>query len=275
MNISHFYHFLAIFSLGCALVNVNQAWSNTIEDTHRFRLGVYEQDIDVSAAVQRDPFPEVELDFDKVLGMEDSSNTIFLGYQWRYTEKWSLQVYYSELEASGKKAATRDFNFNGKEYSAGVLLESDFELDTLLVATSYSFVRDSKKEFGLGVGLHAFDIDTTISAAVAIDSVGEQGTRASGDVIAPLPNARAFGTYMITPRWEVSATAGWLSFSYDDYSGAYLYISLYTEYRFTERFGAGFSFQAADIDVEVDDSNSGKEFNIDLYGPSIYLTYGF
>ena len=127
----------------------------------------------------------------------------------------------------------------------------------------------------MGFGLHAFDIDSTIGGVVRVDGIQEQRTRASAEVLAPLPNVRAFGTYMITPKWEVSATGGWLSFSYEDYSGGYLFLNLYTEYRFTDRFGMGFSFQVADIDVDFKDSDSKKEFEIDLYGPSIYLTYGF
>jgi hypothetical protein len=250
-------------------------WGNTIEDTHRFRLGIYEQDIDVTGTATRDPLPEISLDFDKVLGMEDSSQTIFLGYQWRFKEKWSLQAYYSQLDVTGKKIATKDFNFDGEEYTAGVLLESSFDLDTYLLAVSYSFVRDTKKEFGVGFGLHAFDIDSSIGAVVQVDGLQKQGAQASAEVLAPLPNIRAFGTYMINPKWEVSATGGWLSFSYEDYSGGYLFLNLYTEYRFTERFGMGFSLQVANIDVDVEDSNSKKEFEIDLYGPSIYLTYGF
>ena len=271
----HVQKFGPALSLGCAMLTSTSAWSNTIEDTHRFRLGLYSQDIDVNASLQKDPFPEMKLDFDEFLGLEDNVESIFVGYQWRYTEKWSLQVYYSQFEADGKKISTRDFNYNGQDYTAGVLLESEFNLDTLLVATSYSFVRDDKKEFGLGIGLHAFDIDTSIAAAVGVAGVNEEGTRTSGDLIAPLPNLRAFGTYMITPKWEVSGTGGWLSFSYEDYSGGYLYLNLYTEYRITERFGVGVSYQFADIDVEVDDRNSRKDFEIDLYGPSIYFTYGF
>lgn len=265
----------AALALGGSILIPTLVWGNTIEDTHRFRLGIYEQDIDINGTVTKDPFPEISLDFDKVLGMEDSSQTIFLGYQWRFKEKWSLQAYYSQLEATGKKIATKDFNYDGEEYTAGVLLESDFDLDTYLLAASYSFVKDAKKEFGVGFGLHIFDIDSTIGAVVRVEGVQEQGTRSSAEVLAPLPNFRAFGTYMINPKWEVSATGGWLSFSYEDYSGGYLFLNLHTEYRFTDRFGMGFSFQIADIDVDVEDSDTKKEFEIDLYGPSIYLTYGF
>ena len=249
--------------------------ANSIEDTHRFRVGAYEQDIDVTGAVTASGFPEINLDFDKVLGLEESSTTLFFSYQWRFKEKWSLQAVYSQMEADGGKLATKDFNYDGVEYTAGVRLDTDFDLDTYLLAVNYSWLRDDKKEVGIGFGLHAFDIDTTIAAAIGVDGQERQGARNNSQLTAPLPNVRGYGTYMITPKWEVSAAVGWLSFSYDDYDGGYLYLTAFTEYRFTDRFGIGLSYQAAEIDVSHEDSKAKEEFDIELYGPSIYLTYGF
>ena len=242
----------------------NGAWASSIGDTHRFRLGAYEQDIDVTASVTRDP-----------LGLEESGTTAFLSYQWRFKEKWSLSGFYSKMDLSGKKLATRDFNYDGVEYTAGVRLETDFGLDTYLVSANYSLIRDDRKEFGVGVGLHAFDIESSIAAAVGVDGIERAGTRANTELTAPLPNLRAYGTFLITDRWEISAAVGWLSFNYDDYEGDYLYLTAFTEYRFTERFGIGLSYQVADIDVAHEDNSGREEFNIDLLGPSIYLTYGF
>ena len=51
-----------------------------------------------------------------------------------------------------------------------------------------------------------------------------EGSRTTSEVTAQLPNLRAYGTYMITDRWEVSVTGGWLSFDYEDYAGDYLYL---------------------------------------------------
>ena len=48
----------------CLLVS-RTSLANPLTDTHIFRLGVFEQDIDVDASVTRDPFPKLEIDFDK------------------------------------------------------------------------------------------------------------------------------------------------------------------------------------------------------------------
>ncbi len=248
---------------------------NSIEDNHRFRLGAYEQDVDVTGSVTVNGFPEIDLDFDKVLGLEESSTTYFFSYQWRFREKWSLQAFYSQMETDGKKVATKDFNWDGVDYTVGAKLETDLALDTYLLAANYSWIRDDKKELGVGFGLHAFGIDTTISTAIGADGEERKRARNNTELTAPLPNLRAYGTYMITPKWEVSAALGWLSFSYDDYDGGYLFLNAFTEYRFTERFGIGMSYQIAEIDVTHEDSRAKEEFDMEFYGPSIFLTYGF
>jgi len=261
--------------MALALLFSSSALGDSISDTHRFRLGVYEQDVDVDASATRDGFPKTEIDFDSVLGLDESSTQAIFTYQWRFREKWSAQLFYSKLEANGKRVATKDFNWDGQDYSAGVGLETDFDLDTFMIVANYSIVRNEKMEYGIGVGLHGFDIDTTIEARVRLDEVREEGSRNSADVLAPLPNLRAFGTYMINPKWEVGGNLGWLSFSYDDYDGGYLYLQAFTEYRFTERFGIGLAYQVAEIDISHDDGDREIEFNVDMYGPSLFLTYGF
>ena len=262
-------------AIAAVLTSSNGAWANSIEDTHRFRLGVYEQDVDVTSSVTKDPLPEIDINFDKVLGLEDSNTTTFLSYQWRFTENWSLLAFYSQMDATATKIATEDFNYNGEEFTVGARLDTDFGLDTYLFAASYSLIRDSRKEFGVGFGLHVFAIETTIAAKVGVKGAALEDARTSATVTAPLPNLRVYGTYLLTDKWEVSAAAGWLSLNYEDYDGSYLYLTAFTEYRIAKNFGMGVSYQIAEIDVTEDDGNSKKKFEMDFLGPSIYLTYGF
>lgn len=273
--------FLSTVSLLGMMGLANTAGANPLNDTHIFRAGVYEQDIDISAAITRDPYPEQDIDFDKVLGVDDSTTSFFFQYQWRFREKWDLSIFYTQMEADGKKRATRDFNWDGQDYTAGVQLSTELTLDTYLASVDYSFIRDDRKEFGMGFGLHAFDIGSTIELRAGIDQPGSgedvsgKAVRTSSDLLAPLPNLRAYGRFMVTPKWAVIGSMGWLSANYEDYDGDYLFITLLTEYRFTERFGVGFSYQVSEIDITHDTKRGSKHFDIDQYGPSIYLTYGF
>ena len=251
--------------------------ANPLNDTHIFRAGALHQDMDISGYVIRGDAPKVELDFDEVFGLDDSITSAFLMYQWRFSERWSLHATYSRLESDGGVVTSRDFNWNGQDYEAGLELESDFKLDTLLAVVNYSFIKDDRKELGAGFGVHAFDIDADVRLAARLEGEdGERsGSRTRSELLAPLPNLRVFGTYLFTERWSIAGSAGWLSFNYDDFDGDYLFLNLTTEYRFTPRFGVGLAYQVSEIDVTNDSNSSEKSFDIDLNGPSIYLTYGF
>ena len=255
--------------------------ADPLNDTHLFRFGIYEQDIDVKASAQRDPLPEVELDFDEFLGIDESNSSFFLQYQWRFRDNWSLRAFYTNMEADGSKTASTDFNWDGREFEAGLELSSEFAVDTYLLAVDYTFVSNDKTELGLGFGLHAFDIDTTIEAILTVDdSTGvEEGRRRvvrnNSELLAPLPNIRAFGRYAFTPKWSVEGAIGWLSANYEDYEGDYLFLTLLTEYRFTDRFGIGLTYQISEIDVTHDKKRGSDSFDIDQYGPAIFVSYGF
>jgi hypothetical protein len=82
-------------------------------------------------------------------------------------------------------------------------------------------------------------------------------------------------TYIISPKWEVSSSVGWLSLNIDDLDGSYLYFDLSTEYRITERFGVGAGYQISKIDVEETKRDGYNDLDIEFSGPSIHLTYGF
>ncbi len=263
----------------CGLLVSTTSLANTLENKHEFRVGVFDQDIDITGSatpVGRDP---LDINFDSLLGLERSTNTLFAAYNWRFTDKWSASFYYSDLKADGRKEAERDFVWNDQEFLLGALVETEFDLETYLVDASYSFVHDERKEFGLGFGLHAFDITTNLTAKGTITGSGNEGTGenavSSTSLLAPLPNVRAFGTIMFNQKWEGSFGAGWLSLNYEDYEGRYLYFNASTRYWVTPRFALGLSYEVVEIDVTYDDERLEEVFDIELQGPSLFLTYGF
>jgi hypothetical protein len=131
----------------------------------------------------------------------------------------------------------------------------------------------------LGAGIHSFDIESSISGLAFVNdgnnNIIEQFSKASADVLAPLPNLRFGAIYMINPRWEVNTSVGWLSLEIDEIDGSYTYFDLGTQYRFTEKFGIGASYQFANIDVTSTKGSSVDKLDLEFKGPSIFITYGF
>ena len=263
-----------------ALFSVTASASNAIEDTHTFQLGIYSQEADIKATSATDLFPPIEINLTDDLGMDDNSDSVYLGYRWRFGEKWALKASFTRLNLDGKGEASKDFNFDGQDFTAGLAIDTEYNMDTYLIDVGYSFIRNDKWEVIAGFGLHAFDIETVIESQFALDDGGDSvgvtdRVRGSVDFLAPLPNLRLGVTYMITPKWAVNGGAGWLSLTIDNIEGSYSYGELSTEYRITDRFGIGASYQFSQVDVTVDERNGFDGIDIEFSGPSIFLTYGF
>ena len=252
---------------------------NSIEDTHTFKLGVISQEADIQVISTIEPLPPIEIDLTDDLGMDDSNESIYLSYRWRFGKKWSLSASIQQLELDGNGVASKDFNFDGEDFTAGAAVSTEFNVDTYLIDVTYSFIRSDKLEVFAGFGIHAFDIETVISGRVELEGGGDQiiaeGATASADFLAPLPNLRAGVTYMLTPKWEISAGIGWLSLEIDNIDGNYTYGKIGTEYRITDRFGIGAAYQLSQADITVDESDGFDAVDVEFSGPSIYLSYGF
>jgi long-subunit fatty acid transport protein len=270
---------LLIGILSTMLISATAIAGNSIEDKHLFEIGVFSQNADITMTSTVAPQPPTEIDLIDELGMDDSSTAINAMYRWRFAEKWSLSFRYQQLELDGKGFAAKSFNFNGRVFTVGAFVETEFDMQTYLVDVGYSLVRNDKWDVVIGAGLHAFDFDTTISGLAFVNdgsgNIIEQFSRASADVLAPLPNLRLGAIYMINPRWEVNASVGWLSLEIDQIDGEYTYLDIGTEYRFTDKFGIGASYQLANIDVTSTKGNSVDKIDLEFTGPSIFFTYGF
>jgi predicted porin len=93
------------------------------------------------------------------------------------------------------------------------------------------------------------------------------------ELFAPLPNVRFYGFYALSPKWHVSATAGWLSLEYDSWTGDYSFLNVRTEYQFSKRFGVGVGYQITLVDLKRDTDTKLDEYNFDLTGPTLYFSY--
>lgn len=257
-----------------------QTFAETIFDyTHRFHVGYARQDADARVTSSIDPLPPIEIDLADDLNVDNSSESILLAYHWQFAEKWSLGLTYQRLSLDGDGLAARDFNFDGEEYRAGVRVDTEFTMDTYRLDVGYKLFSNDHWEVMVGAGVHTFAIDTSLAAGVGLEGGGEsivdEFRQESSNVLAPLPNLRAGVAYLLTPRWSVGASAGWLGLNIDDFSGSYTYADVGTDYRITDHFGIGASYQVAELDAKISDSDGFDEVNIELSGPSIYLFYGF
>ena len=241
---------------------------------HTFVLGAYRQKADAEFFADPDRVGKANINLGD-LGVEDTDTSYLLEYRYRLNEKWLFSIGTYRFRTDGKIEAKRNFMYDGVEFEAGARLDTKLDVDTYMLEALYSVYKTDRAEILLGGGLHMFDFSAAISGKVAVGDQERSGSRASSDILAPLPNFRAQGLYAFSPKWALVTTLGWLSANYEDYDGSFAYIHARTMYRFSERFGVGIGYQYVDVDLTQDRQRGEVGFDIQFDGPAVYLGYSF
>ena len=70
----------------------------------------------------------------------------------------------------GTRATERDFNFDGFEFQAGASLDTELSVDTYILDVMYSLYQTDRAEIMFGGGIHAIDLEASISGR-AVDAL--------------------------------------------------------------------------------------------------------
>lgn len=230
-------------------------------------------DAELRATVGDLPERSVDLD-DLALGDEDWSWA--LEWRWRFTPRWILVALAYQYDQEGNRTAQRDFNFDGKEFQAGASLDTELQLNTYILDVMYSVYSTDRTEVFIGGGIHAIDLEASISGRAFVGDQERQNTTGSSELLAPLPNFRAQVFHSMGNRWGLSVAMGWLSANYEDYDGSFAYIHPRIGYAFAERWAFTVGYQYVDVDLTHEKSdNREAEFNMDFQGPTVLLNYRF
>jgi hypothetical protein len=243
-----------------------------LDTKHMFIFGAYQQTFDGNIYASQDRFPETKLNVGG-LGIDNTETSFMAEYRYRFGEKWMFSFGAYRFDTDGKLEAGRDFNFDGVEFSAGARLDTNVSVDTYIVEALYSVYKSDRAQVLVGGGLHMFDFSVSIKSKVFVGDQELTSAESSDDLLAPLPNVRLQGFYALSPKWALAASIGWLSASYNDYSGSFTYLHARTTYRFTERFGASIGYQYVDVDLDHDKANGEVGVDIQFEGPTFSISY--
>ncbi|MEM1113336.1 MAG: hypothetical protein AAGI11_15595 [Pseudomonadota bacterium] len=193
-----------------------------------------------------------------------------------FKPRWMLVGLAYQFDESGDRSVARDFTFDGREFQAGVSVDTEMEIDTYILDLMYSAFRNERGEILIGGGLHVVDIEASITGRAFVGEAERESSTGTSEVLAPLPNIRVQGAYAINDKWLLHASMGWLSLNYEDYEGAFAYLHPRLAYSITENFAATLGYQFVTFDITHDKSSRREnEFNMDFRGPTLMVNYRF
>jgi hypothetical protein len=243
--------------------------------THEFTIGATRQSAESRALASVPQLPPAEIEL-KDLNVDSDYDSWFAEYSWRFRERWQLNAFAYQYQDSGRVVATKDFNYDGVEFTAGALVDSTLEIDTYAIDVLYSVHQSPRAELQVGGGIHTLKLGAAFEGLITAANETKTFATASDELLAPVPNLRARGSYAFNDRFGADLTVGWLSASVDDYDGSFAYAHARLRCRLGERSSLSIGYQATAIDISRKPGGGREQkYDAELYGPSLQLHWAF
>jgi len=216
------------------------------------------------------------IDFDRA-GLDESDTSYWLSVNWRSANsRWGAWFGSWRYDVNGTNIWEDSLELpNGGEVPVGASVTSDFDAQWYILEATYSFYRSETIDTGIGLGIHAVDLDTTITARVQIGDQEAEVITGNLDTLAPLPNVLAYLSWKFTPRWMLIARLGYFTLDYDKYSGDMTNAHVMVNYSISPRWALGAAYQFVDLDLDVDETDYVQVYDIDFAGPMIFARFRF
>ena len=209
------------------------------------------------------------------LGITKSNTLPSAAFVWRLSNNHRIQAEYFSVGQSTKKTVTKQIEWGDLEFEAGASIKSDMGMDIARAFYGYSFLKDDKKEFGAGIGLHYLSLDTSLSGDATINDTPFIDAERGFDDWAILPNIGAYANYAFSPKWLISGRIDWISANIGDYEGGLWNTEAAIQYQAFNNFGIGVAYRYVAFDLTADKSDGDWKADLQYSGPLMFLTVNF
>ncbi|MGV6826710.1 MAG: hypothetical protein ACWA5Q_07015 [bacterium] len=216
-----------------------------------------------------------DIDMQDDLGMDDSDTQPSFSALWRVSERSRLHAEYFEIGSGGAAVIDRKIDWGDLDFQAGVKVAGDMDLAILRAFYGYSLIKDQRKEFGVGIGLHYLDAEILLSGEATKDGESVGKAEAGFDDWAVLPNIGAFANYALSDKWLLIGRVDWISAAIDKYEGGLWNAEGAIQYQLFRNFGVGVAYRYVALDIEVDEDDRDWGADINFNGPMAFFTANF
>jgi opacity protein-like surface antigen len=239
-----------------------------LTDRWSLQIGVYAPEVATTASLNGTGGRiGTAISFEDDLNLDDRKTMPSILASMRIGERWKIEAEYLSLKRSGTRTISRTINWGDNTYPIGATVNSEFDSDIYRLSAGYSFIKDSQRELGVALGLHATDFSMSLASTTG-------GVR-STDALAPLPTIGLYGAYAFSPKWLLSGRFDYFSLKYEDYDGSLANLSIGVDYRLARNFALGVAWRHVDYDVDVTKAHFTGGVRYKFSGPALYGVLSF
>lgn len=157
----------------------------------------------------------------------------------------------------------------------GASIETEVAADWYILEGTFSFFRTRTADIGIGLGVHAVDLESTLKGRVHVGDQDLEVINQEFDTLAPLPNVLLYSYWKFADCWRLTARAGWFGLSYDNYDGEMTNLHALLRYDRSDRWAIEAGYQFVKLDVEVEKVDHMRVFDVDFDGLMAVVRFNF
>ena len=189
-----------------------------------------------------------DVDFEKDLGLNDTTNTFWLDATWRVGRRHQLKLGYTRLNRSRDNyTLERDFTWGGETYNAGLSASPSTGADILGGYYRFAVYRNDRFEIGPALGIGYLKLKARIRATGTITGPGGESESRSLDESASTGNVTgALGGYAnawLTKRLVVRGDFLYIKVSPGESQASVTDWRLGADYYFSRNAGIGVQYK--------------------------------
>lgn len=259
-----------------------------INNKFRIYVGGYWASLDSNINIIGDitpPGPPISIE--DTLGVEDSDGVAWGGAHWRISPRHSLEFEAFSLERDGGVSGVFSPPIQiGDTFIESGTIETSFDSSVARLTYGFSLRRSERMDLQLKAGLHMANLEvgfalsgnvcdpTTAPTSPPRCPAATTGAETE-DVTAPLPHIGGSFAYAISPSLAVNFEVIGFAIEIDSLDGSILELDADLIWKPFENFGGGIGLRYFNTNVEASNSDLSGEFDLEYFGPVVYIMATF
>lgn len=225
--------------------------------------GVAYGSFDTSAQVAGSSGAGAVLDFEDLLGLDESNSVLRLDGFYNFNSKHRVDLSYYDITRTGTRTLTDPVEIGDVVIPAGDTV-SNFDTMIFKLAYRYNFVAEHRTVIGGSFGFHIMRVNLGLrSQTFAIEE--------SLGATAPLPVLGLHGEHALSPNWSLFAAGEIFQLELGDYGGTIGDFRLGLNWDVFDHIGVGIELNSFGMDATIKDDNLKAEVEYSYQGAGIYL----
>jgi len=256
-----------------------EEWLTPGQEVFRLRGGAFLTAFDTNLRVDSKTLGEgTEIGLEDDLNFDDSTITYNINAYVRIANRHRIAGGYYVFDRDSSATLNTQIQVGDEIFPAGANVTSEFNLQVIPIAYSYSFINNEKNEFSALVGLHWNKVEFKLNGYAGAGTASLIAD-VTADADAPLPMIGIDYEHRFSERWTAGLTASAFylkaSGSTFAFKGSLLNLGVNTEYWFFNNLGIGAALSYFKLDAEVEDDSWKGEFDYQYWGPQLYAIIRF